>query len=97
MVEQKKTTRKKKTQEDDTVTLNAGVCLAQAGQTLLDATEMAKFMNDTESMLSIAAGWMELAERFDPSPELSGRKKPPLGFSTFPMSKDEDDDDECDS
>lgn len=97
MVEPKKNTRKKKTEEDDGVILNAATCLAQSGQTLLDATEMAKFMNDTESMLSIAAGWMELAERFDPSPESSGRKKPPLGFSTFPMSKDEDDDDECDS
>ena len=91
LVEAKKTTaRKAKAKDDDTLILNASTCLALAGQTLLDATEMAKFLNDNETMLSIAAGWIELSGRFDDS--FDSNSKRPLGFSHFPLSKESDDD-----
>lgn len=53
--------------------------LEQAANLLFRAEEKADYNNDTDSLMKIAAGWMELHEYLSGRPDES--KKHPLGFT----------------
>lgn len=69
------------TDEDDgIVILNADSALGFAAETLDKATDMAEKMNDTQALMKIAGGWMEIHEYLSGTPHHEPRKQP-LGFA----------------
>lgn len=66
-------------EEYETFDLTASSALQLASETLMVAQEKAEMLNDTESLMKIAAGWMELHEYLVGNER--EEKKQPLGFT----------------
>lgn len=80
----------------EAIALDAIVCLEQAGNVLMVAEQMAATLNDTPSMLSVAAGWIELSSRFNPPEGEDYPRRKSIGFSTFPKTVEEELDERSD-
>lgn len=64
------------------IELDANGALSLAAETLMRAADVAEKINDTETLLNVAAGWIEIYARLEP--EAEEKPKPPLGFGKFP-------------
>lgn len=80
--------------EGDTVVLDADEALVRAANTLTLAMEMAETLNDTQSMLKIAQGWLEIHECLGGGAPRA-EKKNRLGF-VAPSILEEEDEEELD-
>jgi len=64
--------------EEEGVVLTPDLALAEAANALSRAAEKAELLNDTESLMKIAGGWLEIHEYMTGTPHKE--KKLPLGF-----------------
>lgn len=72
--------------EEEVLTVDRQFALNQAASTLFDAMALAEKMNDSETLLNCAAGWLELYERLADNVT----EKRPVGFGKFGKREEED-------
>jgi len=85
-----------KSKKEKGAVLDADLALAQAANTLVAATEKAEFLNDTEALMKIAGGWMEIHEYLTGTPHHGGPRKNPLGFAASIAHEEEELEEELD-
>lgn len=71
--------RKQKVEDSDVFLVDPKSTLEQACNILFKAEHLAETLNDVDSLMKIAAGWMELHEYLNGRPDEA--KKQPLGFT----------------
>ena len=65
--------------KEEVFEITADSMLSQAVETLFVAKDKADMLNDTDGLMRIAAGWMELYEHLNGTERME--KKMPLGFT----------------
>ncbi len=76
--------------DDEGVELTPDLALAEAANALSRAAEKAELLNDTESLMKIAGGWLEIHEYMTGTPHKE--KKLPLGFVSTKSHESEEED-----
>lgn len=80
--------------EEEYMILDGDVALAQAAEVLMAAAEKAELLNDTDSLMKIAGGWMEIHEYLTGTEHHP--KKQQLGFVSSKSHEQEDEEEELD-
>lgn len=76
-------------EEPDGEILDADGALVHAANVLMLAQEKADYANDTQALMKIAGGWMEIHEYLAGVPH-HGEKKQPLGFAPAKPTEEEE-------